>query len=87
MAHFYILYSSQLDKYYIGHTDGDLADRIRRHLTDHKGFTAKAKDWQLVCKESFPDKSAAYKREREVKGLKSRKMIETLIKKGLEHPD
>jgi putative endonuclease len=46
MATFYILHSDQLDKFYIGATDADLTERLRKHLSDHKGFTGKAKDWK-----------------------------------------
>ncbi|WP_251834110.1 GIY-YIG nuclease family protein [Kaistella pullorum] len=40
----YILYSKSLDQFYIGHTGEELKERLRRHLSNHKGFTAKAKD-------------------------------------------
>ena len=89
--YFYILYSALLDKYYVGHTH-DPEGRIRRHLSDHKGFTGSANDWKLVYTEEFRDKQEAYRREREVKSWKSRRMIENLIGKvsqevGSEHPD
>ena len=61
--HFYILYSKSLDKYYIGHTN-DLEGRHRRHLSDHKGFTGRAVDWEIVYKEEYPTKEGAYARER-----------------------
>ncbi|CAN5517431.1 hypothetical protein BH11BAC3_BH11BAC3_35570 [soil metagenome] len=44
----YILHSPQLDKYYIGFTSGEILVRLQKHLSNHKGFTAKAKDWHLV---------------------------------------
>ncbi|MGE8553535.1 MAG: GIY-YIG nuclease family protein [Chryseobacterium jejuense] len=40
----YILYSESLEKYYIGHSCDDLQERLRKHLSNHKGFTSKAKD-------------------------------------------
>ncbi len=82
MFHFYILYSPSLDKYYIGHTGTSVEERLRRHLSDHDGFTAKAKDWVLVHTESHEDKSAAHKRELQVKAWKSRKKIMELVAKG-----
>ncbi len=42
MAITYSLYSEILDKYYIGHTEQSMEERLRRHLSDHKGFSAKA---------------------------------------------
>ncbi len=84
---FYILFSIKRDKYYIGHTH-DLTGRLRRHNSGHKGFTGNVNDWQILYTEEFPDKSSAYARELQVKGWKSRKMIEQLLSSvGSEHPD
>ena len=77
--HFYIIYSPSLDQFYLGHTGVNLAERLRRHNSNHKGFTGKAKDWVVVHTEIFLTKSEAYARERQVKGWKSRKGILHLI--------
>ncbi|WP_333908728.1 GIY-YIG nuclease family protein [Marinigracilibium pacificum] len=37
--HSYILYSRILDKYYVGHTGDLLTERLRKHNSNHKGFT------------------------------------------------
>ena len=63
----YILYSSYLDKFYIGQTCDDLNERLRRHLSNHKGFTGRIKDWELFYFEKFPERSEAIKREKEIK--------------------
>ena len=81
MHYFYILYSASLDKYYLGHTS-DLFDRIQKHNTIHKGFTGKANDWKLVYSETYPNKSEAYQRERQIKNWKNRTRIESLIDKN-----
>ena len=78
MYYCYILYSKVLDKYYIGHTS-DLESRLKKHLTNHKGFTGIVSDWQIVYFETFENKSEAYARERAIKKRKSRKYIEKLI--------
>ena len=75
----YILYSGSLNKFYIGHTSDQIEQRIRRHLSDHDGFTAKAKDWVMVYSELFPDKSLAGKRKREIKAWKSSSRIKALV--------
>ena len=75
MASFYILFSKKLDSYYIGHTTTTVEERLSRHLSDHKGYTAKAKDWTVVYSEEFTNKHGAYAREREVKKWKNRKKI------------
>jgi putative endonuclease len=81
----YILYSASRDRYYIGHTGDELEERLRRHNSNHKGYSGKTGDWQIVYKEEHLTKEAAYKREREIKSWKSRKMIERLV--GSVHPD
>ncbi|HEX5112170.1 MAG TPA: GIY-YIG nuclease family protein [Saprospiraceae bacterium] len=81
MASTYILYSSTLDSYYIGHSESTPEERLKAHLRNHSGYTGKAKDWQIVWSETFISKSEAYKREREIKKWKSRRAIENLIRK------
>ena len=84
--YFYILFSSQANKYYIGHTI-HLSERLRKHNSNHLGFTGKFNDWQIVYSEKFNTKSEAYARERQIKKWKNRQRIELLIAKNSEHPD
>ena len=79
--YFYILHSTSTDKFYIGHTN-NLEGRLRRHNSNHKGYTAKAKDWIIVHYESFDNKSDAYKRERQVKDWRNKDKIIELIEKN-----
>ena len=75
----YILHSDTLNKFYIGYTSGSLEERIRKHSSNHKGFTAHAKDWQLAYHEKFENKTTAILREKEIKNWKSSIKIKTLI--------
>ena len=79
----YILFSKKADRYYIGHTCDDLNERIRKHNTNHTGFTGKFLDWKLMYTEFYTGKSSAIKREKEIKAWKSKIRIEKLIS---EHP-
>jgi putative endonuclease len=81
----YILYSKKADKYYYGHTCDDLSERLRKHNSKHSGYTGKFKDWEVVYSEKFPDKSSAYLRERYLKSLKDKSLIQKIIF-GSEHP-
>jgi putative endonuclease len=81
-CHFYILYSKSTNKYYLGHTCDALTERLRRHNTNHKGFTGKAHDWELVFFEKHLNKKFAYAREREVKSWKSKIRIIKLIEQS-----
>ena len=79
MYHLYILYSTILDRFYIGHTGETLEERLRKHLSNHAGFTSKAKDWVVVHSEIYETKAEAYKRERQIKSWKSKKKIREMI--------
>ena len=83
MCLFYILHSYCLDKYYIGHTCDKIEERVRKHNTNHKGFTGKANDWIVKLTEKYPTKQQAYQRERQVKAWKSRTAIENLIQNSI----
>ena len=75
----YIVFSKSLDQYYIGSTGDNLQERIRRHNSNHKGFTSRANDWVIVYKEVFNNKTDALKREKEIKSWKSRQRIISLL--------
>jgi putative endonuclease len=79
MYTFYILFSKILNKFYVGYTGDDIEERLRRHNSNHDGYTGKADDWELKYSESYDEKSIAAQREKQIKGWKSRKLIEKLI--------
>jgi len=58
----YIIFSKSLDAYYIGFTGDMIKSRLAKHLSDHKGFTTKAKDWEIVHTEIYESKSEAMQR-------------------------
>src|SRR5665213_3372154 len=80
----YILYSAIKDKYYIGFTGDDIQERLRKHNSNHNGFTGKVADWRILYTEKYLKKNEAMKRELTIKKRKSRKLIEKLI--ALGHP-
>jgi putative endonuclease len=75
----YILYSTTLDRYYVGSTTLSAEERLEKHLARHRHFTSKAKDWQIVYREHYGSKSEACQRERQIKRWKSRKRIKALF--------
>ncbi len=79
MYHTYILFSIKKNKYYIGSTS-NLEERIKKHNSNHKGFTGGIGDWQVVYQENYQSKSEATQREMQRKKWKSRKIIESLVK-------
>ncbi len=87
MHKIYILHSDTANKYYIGSTSDIISERIRKHNSNHKGFTGKWNDWQLKYSEDYPTIQLARKRELEIKNWKSKIRIEKLINvAGSEHP-
>jgi len=77
----YILYSAELDHYYIGCSDNP-EERLRKHLFNHKGFTSKAKDWFICLTEGFETKTEALNRERQLKNWKNKTRLKQLINKS-----
>jgi putative endonuclease len=70
----YILYSSSLDRYYIGHTE-NLEDRIFRHTNSGSRSTKKANDWVVKYTKEFGLRGEAMGRE-----LKSKvKKVENIL--------
>ncbi len=82
MFHTYILYSKIKDKYYIGYTGDQLSERVKKHNTNHKGFTGGIADWNLFYFETFESKQLAMMREKQIKSWKSKKM-----KADIKHKD
>jgi putative endonuclease len=82
MFYTYILFSPTKNSYYIGFTSDALDERLKKHNTNHKGFTGTVADWQVAYFETFPTKELAYTREREIKKWKSKIRIEELIAKS-----
>ena len=76
----YIIYSEKIDRYYNGITD-DIDWRLERHNLGWGRYTKRGIPWKVVYTEECDTKSEALMREREIKNRKSKKYIETLIKK------
>ena len=83
MSYFvYILFSQELNRYYVGSTVLSIEERLERHLTDFYGnskFTHKAKDWQIVHSIECQSLNQSRRIERHIKAMKSRVYIENLI--------
>ncbi len=81
MYYLYILYSKSSDRYYIGHTN-DPKRRLEEHNTSpFRTYTSKHRPWILEA--AFPiskNRGETMRVERYLKKLKSRRVIEQLIK-------
>ncbi|HRG59052.1 MAG TPA: GIY-YIG nuclease family protein [Bacteroidia bacterium] len=74
----YILYSSFINQYYVGHTQ-NIEERLARHNSGSSLSTRKGRPWALVYTETFNSRSEAMIREKAIKKMKSRKYIEQFI--------
>ena len=78
-AYCYILYSTKLNKYYVGSTI-DVERRLEEHNRGKEKFTKTGTPWNLMYKEQFEELKQARERERYIKKMKSRLFIEKLIR-------
>ena len=80
MAHFVYILRSIIDQsYYIGST-ANPEERLTRHNQGRSQYTKSKRPWEMIFIEEFPDRSAATKRENEIKSRKSKAYIEKLIR-------
>ncbi len=77
----YVLYSKPYNKIYIGYTS-NLEERLKSHNElATKGWTIPFRPWILLYSETFEDKKAALKREKELKSFQGRKFIRQIVAK------
>ena len=75
----YILQSLKDGSYYVGTTQ-DLSQRMERHNQGRSKYTKAKKPWQVSYSEEYGDRSAAMKREYEIKSRKDKGYIENLVR-------
>ena len=80
MAFVYIIYSTKVNKYYVGACT-NLERRLYEHNIAHSTFTSTGIPWELKYTEEFATLPEAKKREKDIKNKKSRVYIEQLIAK------
>ena len=74
----YILYSSSIDKYYVGYSSNPW-NRIVQHNSNSKDkYTGKAQDWVLKAVFQVESENIAVQIERFIKKQKSRNLIELM---------
>ncbi|MBD3223298.1 MAG: GIY-YIG nuclease family protein [Caldithrix sp.] len=74
----YAIYSPSLDMIYVGQT-GNLQQRLHDHGKGYSKFTARANDWVLIYQESLNSRSAALKREKQLKCYRGRQFLRESI--------
>ncbi|MBM3245412.1 MAG: GIY-YIG nuclease family protein [Candidatus Omnitrophica bacterium] len=74
----YILKSLKNGHYYIGQTE-NLAKRLKEHNSGKSKSTKSGIPWALAHKEIYETRSESIRRERQLKKIKKRYIIERLI--------
>jgi len=95
MASVYIIFSEAINKHYVGFTSLPISERLRKHNSNHKGFTGKTADWEVVFIKKVETKNEALQLEKKIKKKGSKKILEryrvTLGREGRRfescHPD
>lgn len=76
----YCLFSESRNRIYIGHTD-NLDRRFKQHCDGFVLSTKPYRPYRMIYNEEQPDKSAAMKREKELKLSSGRKFLRSFISK------
>ncbi|MDQ5970604.1 MAG: putative endonuclease [Patescibacteria group bacterium] len=74
----YILYSSILNRYYVGHTE-NLKNRLTLHNAGKVRSTKRGVPWVVKYIEKFDNRNDAYRRELQIKRYKSGRAFTKLI--------
>jgi len=74
----YVLRSKTTGRFYSGSTS-ELARRVEEHNADATRSTKHRGPWELVYEETFPTRSEAMRRERELKTGKGREELKRLL--------
>jgi putative endonuclease len=84
MFYVYILQSLKDKNFYIGQSN-NLKERIKRHNCGLVRSTKHRRPFKLVYFETYKDRNAAYKREREIKRMKGGVQFRELIRSSNGH--
>ncbi|TMI80970.1 MAG: GIY-YIG nuclease family protein, partial [Bacteroidetes bacterium] len=74
----YILYSVKCDRYYVGYC-ADIPARLQRHNNGMVTATRNCRPYELKASKFFESEIDARRLELQIKRMKSRKYIESLI--------
>ncbi len=81
MPHCYILYSTSLNRFYVGSTILEPKERLQNHLEQFYGnhkYTSLSKDWKIFLEITCNSIEQARKIEKHIKKMKSSKYIRNL---------
>ena len=74
----YIIYSESLSKHYTGSTSVILEERLKKHNSNHSGYTGKSDDWKVVYSAEFESVQESRTLERKIKKRGASRFLENL---------
>jgi len=77
MFYVYVIKNLLTHKRYTGYTK-NIHQRIKKHNTNHKGYTGQRGEWVLVYSEQYRNKNDALLREKFLKSGKGREFLNSL---------
>ena len=84
MYYVYLLYSRELNEFYLGYTS-DLKERLRSHQSGENEAIKKAHDWILAYYEAYLNEHTARKREANLKRSgKAQQSLKQRVRDSLE---
>jgi len=81
MFYTYILRSEKDNTYYIGSTS-NLTNRVREHNFGNTRYTKLKRPWILIYSEEFQTRGLAVMREKQLKRIKNRTVLEKIVGEG-----
>ena len=81
MALCYIIYSKQVDRYYVEVTQDSISNRLEKHNSKHYGlnhYTSISSDWEIYMIIEVLGINQAIRLEQKIKSMKSRTYIKNL---------
>lgn len=78
MYYVYVLYSSKLNKRYVGSTT-DINERLVEHNSGKSKFTSGGSPWKLIYSEEYSSNSETRKRELFLKSGVGRKFLDSIL--------
>ena len=83
MFYVYVLYSSILNKRYVGSTS-DIEKRLKEHNSGKSKFTSGGIPWKIIYSEKYSSNGEARKRELFLKSGKGRKLLDEILNSKLK---
>ena len=74
----YIIFSERIKSFYVGYTSVTLEERLKKHNSNHSGYTGRARDWKVVYTKETLDRKEAILLETRIKNRGARRYLKSI---------